>query len=69
MTSIWFSPETARIRSYTSTSRGQSRFIRIEIEVSDAYAFGDILRQLDDLYAPKPKKKTQLLLEDRRGKQ
>lgn len=70
MGGIWFDEERASVRSYSSATKGQKRLVRIEIEVSDPHELGSILRQLDQLHAPKvrPKKSrsSQLLLEDGR---
>lgn len=68
MSGIWFQDGTARIRSYSSATKGQLRLVRIELEVTDTYTLADLLRQLDDMHEPKRKKAVSpLMIEDRRG--
>ena len=69
MAGIWFEDGSARLRSYSSATKGQQRLVRIELEIQDTYALGDILRQLDAMQEPKPKKRVApLLLEDGRDR-
>ncbi|MFH1796293.1 MAG: hypothetical protein ABIF45_17525 [Pseudomonadota bacterium] len=75
MAGIWFEDGSARIRSYSSTTKGQQRLVRIELEVLNTYELGSLLRQLDEMQEPKskkvaaPKKPTApLLIEDRRDR-
>ncbi|PTW61398.1 hypothetical protein C8N35_102107 [Breoghania corrubedonensis] len=46
MTSIWFNPESAQLKSYSSTSRGRKAVVKIEIEVTDLSYLGFLLQDL-----------------------
>lgn len=43
---IFIDAESARLRSYGSTSRGTTNIVKLELEVSDPYQLGDLLAQL-----------------------
>lgn len=58
MTSIFF--DEARLKTYSAISRGGKSTIKIEVETTDHFELGSILRQLDKITAdqkPKPKPK------------
>lgn len=43
---IFIDAESARLRSYRSSSRGSTNIVKLELEVSDPYRLGDLLAQL-----------------------
>ena len=47
--------EGTKVKSYKTASRAKATIVSVEIEVTDAYALGDLLRQLHDAkHPPKP---------------
>jgi hypothetical protein len=46
MSTIWIEPKNARVRSYTSSSKGSRAIVKIEIEVDDPDALGWLLREI-----------------------
>jgi hypothetical protein len=43
---IFIDAESARLRSFGSSSRGSTNIVKLELEVSDPYRLGDLLAQL-----------------------
>lgn len=50
MSSIWLS-EASRLKSFTSSTKGTSSVVRIEITVSDPLELGYLLRELQVIQA------------------
>ena len=46
MTGIYFNSESAKLKSYSSTSRGRKATVKIEIEVTDLSYLGFLLQDL-----------------------
>lgn len=53
MTTLFWSPEDAELKTFSSSSRktakGLETIIKIELSVKDPYTIGSVLRQLDEV--------------------
>ncbi|MBN9078225.1 MAG: hypothetical protein BGN87_06405 [Rhizobiales bacterium 65-79] len=68
MSTIWIEPEHARIRSYTSSSKGARAIVKVEIEVDDPDALGWLLREIAKAQLEGPRRRAEAAEQSRAEK-